>query len=199
MTYETSVNRLPKWILIVALLFVCLCSAFIPLNGSGIVQRAYNIVQEEGISLAGRTTIDCTGTGITCSDAGGKTVFNVPGASATQQHSITFVIDGGGTAILAGDLNAFPTAAYSCTINRADISADQSGSIEVDIWLESGAIPTAADLISGATPVELSGAQLAQNVSLAGWSLAVVSGDVFGASVASAMTVERVTVQIWCE
>lgn len=183
----------------IAVIAAALLSLAHPSLRASITQIAYNLVQDEGVSLTKRTTINCTGTGITCSDAGGKTVLNVPGASATQQHSITFVIDGGGSPIAAGDLNAFPTAAYSCTINRADISADQSGSIEVDIWLESGAIPTAADIISGATPVELSGVQLAQNVSLAGWSTGVLSGDVFGASVASAMTVERVTVQIWCE
>lgn len=166
---------------------------------ASITQIAYNLVQDEGVSLTKRQTLNFTGAGVTCSDSGGKTVCDIPAASATQQRVITFVIDGGGSAITTGDLNTFPTAAFSCTINRADISADQSGSITVDIWKDAGTIPTAADKISASAPISLSSAQLAQNVALTGWTTTVTSGDVFGATVATVATVERVTVQIWCQ
>jgi hypothetical protein len=116
-----------------------------------------------------------------------------------QQRSISFVIDGAGVAIATGALGSFPTAAYACTINRTDISADVAGSITVDIWKAAGAIPTGANKISASAPVTLSAQQLNQNGSISGWTTGVSSGDVFGGTVASASTVTRVTVQIWCQ
>lgn len=164
-----------------------------------VASAAYNLIEDDGTPLPRQRTLDMTGAGVTCSNVGSTTQCDIPGASATQQHSITFVIDGGGAAITAGALSVFPTAAFACTINRTDISADQSGDIEVDIWKAAGAIPTAGDIISASAPVTLSNAQLNQNGSISGWTTAVSSGDVFGAEVASAMDVERVTVQIWCD
>lgn len=113
-------------------------------------------------------------------------------------HIITFSIDGGGTAISTGDLNVFPTAAFSCTISRVDVSGNPSGSIAVDIWKAAGAIPTSANKISASAPVTLSTAVLNQNASRAGWTTAVSSGDVFGATVSSATTIQKATVQITC-
>lgn len=116
-----------------------------------------------------------------------------------QLHSIVFTINGNGSAIATGDLKVFPTADFSCTINRYDVSADQSGSITVDIWKAAGAIPTSGNKISASAPVTLSSAQLSQNGSRTGWTNAVSAGDVFGATVATAATVQNVTVQIWCQ
>lgn len=124
-------------------------------------------------------------------------LFGVSSSSAL--HSITFVIDGAGSAIATGALKSFPTAAYSCTINRIDVSADQSGSITVDIWKAAGAIPTSGNKISASAPATLSSAQLSQGGSLSGWTTSVSSGDVFGGTVASASTVTRATVQVWCQ
>jgi len=115
-----------------------------------------------------------------------------------QQRSITFAISGSGSPIVTGALGVFPTAAFNCTIDRIDVSADQSGSITVDIWKAAGAIPTGANKISASAPATLSMAQLSQNGSLTGWTTAVVSGDVFGGTIVSAMTVESVTIQIGC-
>jgi hypothetical protein len=119
--------------------------------------------------------------------------------SSTQLHSISFVIDGGGSTILTGDAKIYPTSDFACTINRIDISADQSGSITVDVWKAAGAIPTSGNKISASAPLTLSSAQLAQNGSRTGWTTAVSVGDVFGFSVATATTVTRVTGQIWCQ
>jgi hypothetical protein len=121
------------------------------------------------------------------------------GAGSSQLHSISFVIDGGGSVIVLGDAKVYPTADFTCTINRWDISADQSGSITVDVWKAAGAIPTSGNKISASAPLTLSTAQLAQNGSRSGWTAAVSTGDVFGFSVATATTVTRVTGQIWCQ
>jgi hypothetical protein len=117
----------------------------------------------------------------------------------TPQHSIMFSVDGGGSAITTGDLNQFPTANYSCTINKAQISANQSGSITIDIWKANAAIPTSGNKISASAPVTLSSAQLNQASSLSGWTLSVSPNDVFGATIVSASTVQKVTVQLWCQ
>lgn len=178
---------------------LCLGLGLSSANGSYIAQQAYNLVQNGGASLARRSTINFTGAGVTASDAGGKTVVNIPAGSATQQHVISFVLDGGGSALTTGDLQVFPTAAYSCTINRTDVSSDASGSITVDIWKKAGAIPAAADKISASAPVTLSSQQLNQSGSISGWTTAVTAGDVFGGTIASAATVKRVTVQVWCQ
>jgi len=142
-------------------------------------------------ATAGQQIYENSGTG-TC------TWTQQAGPGASQLHSISFTIDGGGSAIPTGPVNMFPTAAFACTINRVNISADQTGTITVDIWKAAGAIPTGGDLISAAAPLTLSGAQLAQNGSLAGWSTSVSVGDVFGFSVATANTVTKVVGQIWC-
>lgn len=117
----------------------------------------------------------------------------------SQQHSIAVSLDGGGVAITTGDVGVFPTAAFACTINRVDISADQSGSITIDVWKRAGAIPTSAQKISASAPLTLSSSQLSQNGSLTGWTTAVASGDVFGFTVVTAATVQKVTGQIWCQ
>jgi hypothetical protein len=133
----------------------------------------------------------------TCWQVGGN-IGNAPSGNA-QLHAISFVIDGGGSAIAAGALSDFPAVAYACSINRIDISADQPGSIAVDVWKAAGAIPTAADKISASAPLTLSSAQLTQNGSISGWTTSVSSGDVFGFSVASATTVTHVNGTIWCQ
>jgi hypothetical protein len=119
--------------------------------------------------------------------------------SQGQQHVISFVIDGAGSAIATGALKDFPTANFTCTINKAQISADQSGSITVDIWKAAGAIPNSGNKISASAPVTLSASQLNQNSSLSGWTTSVAVGDVFGFSVATSSTVTHVVGQIWCQ
>jgi len=114
-------------------------------------------------------------------------------------HSVTFVIDGGGSAITTGDIKLYQTVDYACTINRVDISADQAGSITVDVWKANAAIPTSGNKISASAPLTLSSAQLSQSGSLTGWTTAVAVNDVFGFDVITAATVTRVSGQIWCQ
>jgi hypothetical protein len=121
------------------------------------------------------------------------------GIAITPIHSIGFIIDGGGAVIGTGDIKVYPTADFACTINRIDISADQVGSITVDVWKVAGAIPVAGNKISASAPLTLSAAQLAQNGSLTGWTKTVAVGDVFGFNVATVATVTRVVGQIWCQ
>jgi hypothetical protein len=147
----------------------------------------------------------------TGSTVSGKSIPNSPNGVAFNSgtgnfsalsaplHVINFVIDGAGSAIVTGAQGIFPSVNYGCTINKAMISADQSGSITVDIWKKNAAIPASGDKISASAPITLSSAQLNQASSLAGWSTSVAANDVFGFSVASATVVTRVLGEIWCQ
>lgn len=52
----------------------------------------YLVVQDEGSSLARRSTVDFTGTGVTCSDTGSKTSCSIPGGSGsgTSPYVLSF-------------------------------------------------------------------------------------------------------------
>ncbi len=115
-------------------------------------------------------------------------------------HSVTIPVSG--TPIVTGtDSVGLPaTANFACTINKAQISANASGSITVHIWKVAGAIPSSGNKISASAPVTLSSAQLNQNSALTGWTTAVTAGDVFWATVASVDgSLTAATVQLWCQ
>lgn len=52
----------------------------------------YNVVQDEGVSLTKRTTIDFTGAGVTCTDTGAKTSCSIPGGGGggTSPYVLSF-------------------------------------------------------------------------------------------------------------
>lgn len=110
-----------------------------PANASNIVQLAYRIVQDEGVSLTQRDTINCVGAGITCSDSGGKTVFTVPGGSG-QVGQVTLIV--GSADISSTGTKACTTAENAFTITRADLVAN--------------ALPTGANLVVDVKKVALS-------------------------------------------
>lgn len=127
--------------------------------------------------------------------------------TAAPLHSITFVITGAsGGAITTGALEVFPPLKLlsPCTINEVDVTGTPStghlsGSITVDIWKTNAAIPTSGNKISASDPATLASAVYSADTTLTGWTKSVVTGDVFGGTIASAATVRAVTVVIWCQ
>lgn len=120
--------------------------------------------------------------------------------SSIATHAVTFVVNGQGSVPTTGDLKIFPIAEYACTINRVDVTADQSGSMTMDIWKRaSRAIPTSSNKISASAPATLSSAQVSSDATLTGWTTSVAAGDVFGATLVTATTITSATVQIWCQ
>lgn len=136
------------------------------------------------------------GTGISVSSNGpGR-----PRITGTPDHAITFVINGSnGAAITTGALGLFPAVNYACTIGKVIVSGAPSGSITVDIWKASGAIPTSGNKISASDPATLSSSQLSTDTTLTGWTKSVSIGDVFGGTIVTAATVTSVIVSIWCQ
>lgn len=51
-------------------------------GGSSDFDGGYNVVQDEGVSLTKRTTIDFTGSGVTCTDTGSKTQCTISGGGS---------------------------------------------------------------------------------------------------------------------
>jgi hypothetical protein len=90
------------------------------------------------------------------------------------------------------------TVPFACTINRWDLVADQSGSIVIDVWLDSWGNfpPTVADTITGSEKPTLSSAMNAQDTSLGTWTTAIGSGDVLAFNVDSASTLTKATLTL---
>jgi hypothetical protein len=109
---------------------------------------------------------------------------NAEGCTVAQ-HTISIPIAGTPIVTGTGSVGIPDTANFSCTINKAQMSANASGSITVDIWKAAGAVPNSGNKISASAPVTLSSAQINQNSALTSWTTAVTSGDVFWASVAT--------------
>lgn len=111
--------------------------------------------------------------------------------------AITIIIDGGGSAITTGEKGHLEIP-FACTINRATLLADQSGSIVIDIWKDSYANfpPDNADSITASAPPTLSSAQKSQDSTLTDWTTAITAGDILAFNVDSCATIERVTLSL---
>jgi hypothetical protein len=131
--------------------------------------------------------------------SGGAEILNKP-TIASQLHAVNIGISGSPIATGTGSVSLPATANFTCTINKAQVTGNASGSITVDIWKSNAAIPSSGNKISATAPVTLSSAQLNQNSALTGWTTSVAPGDVFWASVATVDGVlTNAIVQIWCQ
>jgi len=111
---------------------------------------------------------------------------------ATQ--AITFVVDGGGSAITTG-VKGDLMIPFDCTIRSATLLADQSGSIVIDIWKDTYANypPTDADSITASAPPTISSATKSQDTTLTGWTKTISKGETIRINVDSITTIQRVT------
>ena len=142
-------------------------------------------------------TIDADGTGNVISNIDED---NCKDGSDLLTGAIEFLIDGGGSAIttgIKGDLEI----PCNCTIKRVTALADQSGSIVVDLWVDSYANypATDADTITSSTPVTISSATKSQDSTLTSWTTSLTDGDILRWNVDSCTTITRCTVSILCE
>lgn len=114
-----------------------------------------------------------------------------------QYASFLFVIDGSGSAIATG-IKGDLSIPFACVIERARLLADQSGSIVVDVWVDTYANypPTVADTITAAAKPTLSGATKASDITLTGWTTALAEGSTIRLNVDSVATVTRVLLEL---
>jgi len=118
--------------------------------------------------------------------------------TSVKAAQIHFDIDGGGSVITTG-AKAWIRVPFNMTIQGWDITADQSGSIVVDVWKNSyvNFPPTVLDTIAGSEKPTLSAAQKNQNTNLTTWTTAVSAGDYIRINVDSASTVTKVCIDIY--
>lgn len=128
----------------------------------------------------------------TALDQGGS---NPISAANIVKSNIQFLIDGGGAEITTG-VKGYIQIPFDCTIEEVRLLADQSGSIQVDIWKDTYANypPTDADSITASAVPAISGATKSEDTSLTGWTTTINEGDVLGFNVDSITTIEKCTV-----
>jgi len=115
----------------------------------------------------------------------------------SDTFSITYVLDGGGSAIttgVKGDLEI----PFASTITGWTMLCDQTGSIVIDVWKDTYANypPTVADTIAGSEKPTVSAATKGQDLSLSTWTTAITAGNTIRFNVDSASTVTRCTLSI---
>ena len=120
----------------------------------------------------------------------------VPGGG-NDKVSINFIIDGGGSTITTG-VKGYLEIPFAMEIQGVTMLADQSGSVVVDIWKDAYANypPTDADSITASAVPTISAAVKSQDLTLTGWTTAVVAGDIIGFNVDSITTIQRVTIAL---
>jgi hypothetical protein len=111
--------------------------------------------------------------------------------------AITFIIDGGGSAITTGQKGHLEIP-FDCEIQRVTLLADQVGSIVIDIWKDTYANfpPTSADSICGGNKPTISSAQKYQDSTLTGWTKTINAGDILAFNVDSVSTITRLTIAL---
>ncbi len=111
--------------------------------------------------------------------------------------AIEVIIDGGDSAITTG-VKADVEVPFNCTILQATALADQTGSIQVDIWKDTYANfpPTDADSITGSNPISISSSNKSQDSTLSGWTTTINAGDILRFNVDSCSTITRCTISL---
>jgi hypothetical protein len=112
--------------------------------------------------------------------------------------SITFVIDGGGVVIAAGQIVDLPDLPAGATIVGWTITTDTNATCSVDILRATYAnFPGTIASIAGTAKPSTTAAQKNQNTSLTGWgSTALAQGDCLRANVSTNDNAKRITVTL---
>lgn len=61
-------------------------------GGSSDYDGGYSLVQDEGVDLTKRSTIDFTGAGVTCTDTGAKTSCAIAGGGGASQSPLSITL-----------------------------------------------------------------------------------------------------------
>jgi len=127
-------------------------------------------------------------------------VLKTDGAAANWKDDIaciTFIIDGGGSAITTGEKGHLRVP-FACEIQKVTLLADQTGSIQIDIWKDTYANfpPDDADSICGGNEPAISSAQKYEDTTLSGWTKTINAGDILAFNVDSCTDITRVTIAL---
>ena len=120
----------------------------------------------------------------------------------TQYATIGITIDGSGVVLTTG-YKGFIRIPYACTITKATLLSDISGSIVIDLWKCSyadydagSAHPVDGDSITSAAPPTISTATKSEDSTLTDWTTSITAGDVIGFNIDSVSTITKATLII---
>lgn len=123
------------------------------------------------------------------------------GVTSLIPASLEWTIDGTGATINSRIWGTL-TVPFDATITGASLSADQTGSITVDIWkctyaeYDPPTVPTVSNSICGGAPPAISSAKKA-TASISAWTTTLIAGDILTFYVPSPSTaITRVTLNI---
>jgi hypothetical protein len=168
-------------------------------GGQSVAPGASAAIQGNGAKLQASTGSTTSGD-LVKYDANGNTIDAGNSASNAVKNSISFVIDGGGSAIATGQAGDV-LVPYACTIKSASLLANASSSIVVDIWAVafSSGPPTSSNSITASDQPTLSSAESEQDATLTGWTTSIGANSWLRYNVVSAATLTRVTVALECD
>jgi len=120
-----------------------------------------------------------------------------PVSANIRQADISFVIDGGGSAIttgIKGDLQIN----FNCTIQANTVLLDQSGSIVIDIWKDTygNYPPVVGDSITASAKPTVTTATKNTDSTLTGWTTSITAGDTLRFNVDSITTATRALINL---
>lgn len=116
---------------------------------------------------------------------------------APAKAALVFIIDGGGEIITTG-VKGYLRIPFSGIIDRVTLTADQAGSVQVDIWKSSYADfpPADANSITGGHEPKITASNKYEDASLTGWTTSLNEGDILAFNVDSVTSITRVTVNL---
>src|SRR3990172_8196024 len=134
------------------------------------------------------------GTGVALA-VSSNTITISSGVGATSQISV--VLGSIGQTLTAG-VKGYLDVQWPGIISAAEMLADQSGSVVVDIWKDTYANhpPTVADTITAAAKPTIASATKSLDTTLTGWTTVISAGDVLGYNVDSVTSIQQVTVTL---
>lgn len=105
---------------------------------------------------------------------------------------------GDGVNVINANTQGWQEVPFDCSLVRATVLADQTGSIVIDVWKApySSYPPTVSNSITGGAPPSISGGIKFQNTTLTGWTTSFSAGDIVKFNVNSASSIAKATLSL---
>jgi len=130
-------------------------------------------------------------------DTGGSYPSTAQQLYNSRIRTIAVVMDNGDYPLVAGKIVRVKVD-YPCTIQSAELVADQSGSAVVDIWKKAySSLPaTVANTITASAKPTLSAALKYQDATLTGWTKTIAAGEYLYFKLDSSSTITALTISL---
>ena len=120
-----------------------------------------------------------------------------PTSGGVKDRELLAVIQGA-SGVIATGISGDVRVDFPCTIVGWTLLADQTGSIQIDIWKDTYANypPTVADTITAAAKPLISSGVKNSSTTLSGWTITIAAGDTLRFNVDSVTAINRVTLAL---